>query len=68
MLAPAILRWLALRYEGTMRDTFQTINGPVAAGRQRASSLRFAEPRTHPLLQAVGGRRTVSARLGVRVP
>jgi hypothetical protein len=34
-------------------DTFQSINGPVAAGRQRASGLRFAEPRTHPLLQAV---------------
>jgi hypothetical protein len=34
-------------------DTFQTINGPVAAGRQRASGLRFADPRTHQLLQAV---------------
>jgi hypothetical protein len=34
-------------------DTFQSINGPVAAGRQRASGPRFAEPRTHPLLQAV---------------
>jgi len=26
-------------------DTFQTINGPVAAGRQRASGLRFADRR-----------------------
>jgi hypothetical protein len=34
-------------------DTFQAINGPVAAGRQRASGLRFADPRVHPLLQAV---------------
>lgn len=34
-------------------DTFQTINGPVAAGRQRASGLRFAEPRTQSLLHAL---------------
>src|SRR5579864_1339176 len=34
-------------------DTFQTINGPVAAGRQRASGLRFADPRLHPLLHAL---------------
>src|ERR1700751_3503140 len=34
-------------------DTFQTINSPVAAGRQRASGLRFADPRVHALLQAV---------------
>ena len=34
-------------------DTFQSINGPVAAGRQRASGLRFADPRAHQLLQAV---------------
>lgn len=34
-------------------DTFQTINSPVAAGRQRASGLRFADPRVHPLLQAL---------------
>jgi hypothetical protein len=34
-------------------DTFQSINGPVAAGRQRASGLRFADPRVHPLLQAL---------------
>ena len=33
--------------------TFQRINGPVAAGRQRASGLRFADPRAHQLLQAV---------------
>ena len=33
--------------------TFQSINGPVAAGRQRASGLRFADPRTHQLLQAL---------------
>src|SRR6202158_5463829 len=34
-------------------DTFQIINGPVAAGRQRASGLRFADPRVHPLLHAL---------------
>ena len=34
-------------------DTFQTINSPVAAGGQRASGLRFADPRVHPLLQAL---------------
>jgi hypothetical protein len=31
--------------------TFQTINNPVAAGRQRASGLRFADLRVHQLLQ-----------------
>lgn len=30
--------------------TFQAINSPVAAGGQRASGLRFADPRVHPLL------------------
>jgi hypothetical protein len=34
-------------------DTFQTINSPVAAGGQRASGLRFADPRVHPLLQVL---------------
>jgi len=34
-------------------DTFRTINGPVAADRQRASGLRFADPRAHALLQAL---------------
>jgi hypothetical protein len=34
-------------------DAFRTINGPVAAGRQRASGLRFADPRVHALLQAL---------------
>ena len=34
-------------------DAFQAINSPVAAGRQRASGLRFADPRVHPLLQAL---------------
>jgi hypothetical protein len=34
-------------------ETFQAINRPVAAGRQRASGLRFADPRVHPLLQAL---------------
>jgi hypothetical protein len=34
-------------------DTFRTINGPVAANRQRASGLRFADPRAHALLQAL---------------
>jgi hypothetical protein len=33
--------------------TFQTINSPVAAGDQRASGLRFGDPRVHPLLQAI---------------
>jgi hypothetical protein len=33
--------------------TFQTINGPVAAGRQRASGLRFADAKTHALLHAI---------------
>jgi hypothetical protein len=34
-------------------DTFQTINSPVAAGGQRASGLRFADRRVHPLLQSL---------------
>jgi hypothetical protein len=34
-------------------DAFQAINGPVAEGRQRASGLRFADPRVHALLHAV---------------
>src|SRR5437660_8142344 len=34
-------------------DAFQAINRPVAVGRQRASGLRFAEPRVHALLHAV---------------
>jgi hypothetical protein len=34
-------------------DTFRTINSPVEAGRQRASGLRFADPRVHALLQAL---------------
>ena len=34
-------------------DTFRAIDGPVAAGRQRASGLRFADPRTHALLHAL---------------
>src|SRR5215510_8537908 len=34
-------------------DTFQAINRPVAAGHQRASGLRFADPRVHMLLQAL---------------
>jgi DNA-binding HxlR family transcriptional regulator len=34
-------------------DTFQTINGPVLAGRQRASGLRFADPRTQSLWHAL---------------
>src|SRR6202158_534391 len=34
-------------------DTFQAINGPVAAGRQRASGLRFADARTQSLLHAL---------------
>jgi hypothetical protein len=33
--------------------TFQAINSPVAAGRQRASGLRFADARTRPLLEAL---------------
>jgi len=34
-------------------DTFQTINSPVAAGRQRTSGLRFADPRVHSLFHAI---------------
>ena len=34
-------------------DTFQAINSPVTAGRQRASGLRFADPRVHSLLHAL---------------
>ncbi len=34
-------------------DAFQTINGPVGVGRQRASGLRFADPRVHSLWQAI---------------
>jgi hypothetical protein len=34
-------------------DTFQAINRPVAAGRQRASGLRFADQRVHGLLHAL---------------
>ena len=34
-------------------DTFQALNRPVAAGRQRASGLRFADPRVHALLHAL---------------
>jgi hypothetical protein len=34
-------------------DTFRAIDSPVAAGRQRASGLRFADPRAHALLHAL---------------
>jgi hypothetical protein len=34
-------------------DTFQAINSPVAAGRQRASGLRLADPRVHALWHAI---------------
>jgi hypothetical protein len=34
-------------------ETFKAINGPVTAGRQRASGLRFADPQTHALWHAV---------------
>ena len=34
-------------------ETFQAVNGPVSAGRQRASGLRFADPRVHALLHAL---------------
>ena len=34
-------------------DTFHSINSPVAVGGQRASGLRFADPRVHPLLHAL---------------
>jgi hypothetical protein len=33
--------------------TFQAINSPVAAGRQRTSGLRFADPHVHQLLHAL---------------
>ena len=34
-------------------DTFQSINNPVTAGRQRASGLRLADSRVHSLLHAL---------------
>ena len=34
-------------------DAFQTINGPIAAGRQRASGLRFADLRVQSLLHGL---------------
>jgi hypothetical protein len=34
-------------------DAFQTINGPVAAGRQRASGLRFSDARVQSLLHGL---------------
>ncbi len=34
-------------------DTFQAINSPVAAGRQRTSGLRFADPRVQSLWHAI---------------
>src|SRR6266581_7099097 len=34
-------------------DTFQAINSPVAAGRQRTSGLRFADLRVHALWHAI---------------
>jgi hypothetical protein len=34
-------------------DTFQAVDQPVAAGRQRASGLRFADLRVHALLHAL---------------
>ena len=34
-------------------DTFHSINSAVAVGGQRASGLRFADPRVHPLLHAL---------------
>jgi hypothetical protein len=34
-------------------DTFQKINSPIALNGQRASGLRFADPRVHPLWHAL---------------
>ena len=34
-------------------DTFQSINGPVTVGHQRASGMHFADPRTQSLWQAI---------------
>jgi hypothetical protein len=34
-------------------DAFRAIDSPVTAGRQRASGLRFADPRAHALLHAL---------------
>lgn len=34
-------------------DAFHGINNPITQGRQRASGLRFADPRVHSLLQAL---------------
>ena len=41
-------------------DTFQSINGPVAAGRQRASGLCFADRRIQSLLHGLGSCPTAS--------
>jgi hypothetical protein len=53
-------------------DTLQAINRPVTAGRQRASSLRFADPGVQALLQVVPatparlpGRRSARASCGL---
>jgi hypothetical protein len=34
-------------------DAFQAVNRPIASGCQRASGLRFADPRVHSLLHAI---------------
>ncbi len=34
-------------------ETFQALNGPITAGQQRASGLRFADVRVHSLLHAL---------------
>jgi len=44
-------------------DAFQAINGPLAAGRQRVSGLRFADPRVHLLLHALVLFRQLRTRL-----
>src|SRR6201997_1629025 len=57
-------------------DTLQAINRPVTAGRQRASSLRFADPGVQALLQALilfrparlSGRRSAPASCGLVRP
>jgi hypothetical protein len=43
-----------LSYDGILaEDTFQRTNGPVEQAGQRASGLRFADPRTHALWHAM---------------
>jgi hypothetical protein len=51
---PQVLRWALIEPDGlvagtTPEDRFQHVNNPVSVNGQRGSSLRFADPRVHPL-------------------